>query len=82
MQVTRDDGLIDIDQAAALARVRRKTIPTWVQRGHLKVAGLGEKTGINGRVYVISLYRPEDVIAAEAKLRKAARRIIIPRTAD
>jgi len=46
------------------------TIRAWVARGHLAKAGLDER-GHN-------LYRPLDVARAEAKLRKAARRIILP----
>ena len=78
MQITRADGLIDIDQAAQLARVRTTTIRQWITRGHLRRAGLDYKTAGNGRTYQVSLFRPGDVTAAEAKLRKAARRIIIP----
>lgn len=73
VQVTRDDGLIGTSAAAALARVKPGTIYVWVSRGHLAKAGLDE----HGR----SLYRPEDVIRAERKLRPAARRIILPRAA-
>jgi hypothetical protein len=81
VQVTRADGLIDIEQAAALARVRPKTIRSWVQRGHLAVAGLGERHSPNGRTYQRALFRPADVARAEAQTRQAARRIIIPREA-
>ena len=70
MQVTRADGYITTDQAAAMARVQVGTIRAWVARGHLAKAGLDER-GHN-------LYRPLDVARAEAKLRKAARRIILP----
>jgi hypothetical protein len=78
VQVTRDDGLIYKEQAAELARVRPKTIAVWVHRGHLPVAGIDTRTAANGQSYRVSLYRPIDVIRAEAKLRKAARRIILP----
>lgn len=81
MKVTRADGLVDAEQAAAHCRVRVRTIHQWVARGHLEKAGIGERRGRNGRVYEISLFRPADVIRAEAKLRKPARRIIIPRAA-
>jgi hypothetical protein len=78
VQVTRDDGLITVDQAAQLARVRPATIKVWVHRGHLAVAGIGDRTAPSGRVYRVSLYRPLDVLRAEQKTRKAARRIILP----
>lgn len=81
MQVTREDGLVDAEQAAAHCRVQVRTIHQWVARGHLQKAGIGERTGRNGRVYEISLFRPADVRRVEAKLRKPARRIIIPRAA-
>lgn len=81
MQVTRADGLIDAEQAAELARVRPITIHQWVARGHLEKAGIGERRGKTGRIYKISLFRPEDVRRTEARLRKPARRIIIPRAA-
>jgi DNA-binding transcriptional MerR regulator len=71
MLSTRDDGLITYDQAAQLARVRPGTIRQWVARGHLAKAGLDER----GRC----LFRPADVAATEKRLRKPARRIIIPR---
>lgn len=73
MLSTRDDGLITTSQAATLARVRPVTIRQWVSRGHLPKAGLDER-GHN-------LFRALDVMAAEQKLRKPARRIIIPRSA-
>jgi hypothetical protein len=76
--VTRADGLLYIDQAASLVRVRPKTIQAWVNRGHLERAGYGDRTGKNGRAYRVSLFRAADVRRAEAKLRPAARRIIIP----
>lgn len=78
MQVTREDGLIYAEQAAELARVRIKTIQAWVDRGHLARAGYGDRTGRNGRVYRVSLFRPVDVVRAEKATRKAARRIILP----
>jgi hypothetical protein len=78
MLVTRDDGLIDAEQAAAMCRVKVRTIHQWVARGHLEKAGIGERTGRNGRAYKISLFRPADVRRVEYKLRKPARRVIIP----
>jgi hypothetical protein len=81
VQVTRADGLVDAEQAAAHCRVTVRTIHQWVARGHLDKAGIGERIGRNGRAYPISLFRPADVIRAEAKLRGPARRIIIPRAA-
>jgi hypothetical protein len=77
MLSTRDDGLITADQAATLARVRPATIKVWVHRGHLATAGYGDRTS-NGRLYRVSLYRPLDVLRAEQKTRKKARRIILP----
>ena len=76
--VTRDDGLLYIEQAAALAKVRPGTIQAWVERGHLQRAGYDYRTGRNGRAYRVSLFRVSDVRQAEAKLRRPARRIIIP----
>ena len=70
---SRDDGLITVAEAAQLARVRPCTIRQWVARGQLAKAGIDER----GR----GLYRPVDVAATEKRLRKPARRIIIPRDA-
>jgi hypothetical protein len=81
VQVTRADGLVDAEQAAAHCRVQVRTIHQWVARGHLEKAGIGERVGSNGRAYQISLFRPADVRRIEALLRKPARRIIIPRAA-
>jgi DNA-binding transcriptional MerR regulator len=81
VQITRDDGLIDVEQAAELCRVQTRTVHQWVARGHLVKAGIGERRGRNGRAYQISLFRPADVRRAEVKLRKPARRIILPRGA-
>jgi predicted site-specific integrase-resolvase len=64
--ITRYDGLIDSDQAAALARVEPGVIRIWVHRNKLRVA-----KHENGR----NLFEPEDVAAAEfATHRKAGRR--------
>jgi len=81
MRITRADGLIDAEQAAAMCRVRQKTIHQWVARGHLAKAGIGERTGRNGRTYKVSLFDPAAVRAAELKLRGPARRIILTRAA-
>jgi hypothetical protein len=77
--VTRGDGLVDAEQAAALARVQAKTIHTWVARGHLVRRGVGMRHGGNGQSYRVSLFDPGDVIRVERQLRKSARRIILPR---
>jgi len=77
--VTRGDGLVDAEQAAALARVQAKTIHTWVARGHLVRRGVGTRTGGNGQTYRVSLFDPGDVIRVEKQLRKSARRIVLPR---
>lgn len=73
MLSTRDDGYITGAQAATLARVKPGTIRQWVARGHLTRVGLDER-GHN-------LYDPAAVRRTEAKLRAAARRIILPRVA-
>ena len=78
MQVTRGDGLVDAQQAAAMCRVTVRAIHKWVERGHLSKAGIGTRRGTNGRLYDITLFRPADVRHAEAELRPAARRIILP----
>jgi hypothetical protein len=78
MQITRGDGLIDAEQAAAMCRVKVRTIHQWVARGHLEKAGIGERVGKNGRAYEISLFRLTDVRQTELRLRKPARRVIIP----
>jgi hypothetical protein len=77
MRITRADGLIDAEQAAMMCRVRLRTIHQWVARGHLAKAGIGERTGSNGRVYQISLFDPAEVRRTERKLRKDARRIFL-----
>jgi hypothetical protein len=81
MIVTRDDGLIDAEQAARMCKVRPATIHQWVARGHLAKAGIGERTADNGRVYKVSLFDPAEVRRVEARLRKPARRIIITQVA-
>jgi MerR HTH family regulatory protein len=48
-------------EAAQLVGVKPATIRKWVQRGHLTARGLDEKNR--------PMYHPDDVIAAEAKVR-------------
>jgi DNA-binding transcriptional MerR regulator len=71
MRITRDDGLVDIHQAAQLCQVKEGTIRQWVNRGHLPKAGLDER----GR----SLFDPVALQRAEYKTRARARRIVLPR---
>lgn len=73
LRITRADGLITTDQAAALAKVKPGTIRQWVARGKLPKAGLDEQ----GR----SLFEPRAVALAEVATRERARRIILARTA-
>jgi hypothetical protein len=77
MQVTRDDGLLWPEQAAALARVRPATIRSWVRRGILDVAGIDSRSGRSGP-HAANLFRPLDVARAELLTRKGARRVILP----
>lgn len=69
MRITREDGLLDTEQAALLCHVQVGTIRQWVARGHLDKAGLDEK----GR----SLFDPVALQVAEFKTRKRARRVIV-----
>jgi DNA-binding transcriptional MerR regulator len=62
MLATRWHGLVPTAEAAELVGVKPATIRKWVQRGHLTARGLDEKNR--------PLYHPDDVIAAEAKVRQ------------
>lgn len=69
VRITRDDGLVDTQQAAQLCGVQVGTIRQWVARGHLDKAGLDEK----GR----SLFDPVALQKAEYHTRQRARRITV-----
>ena len=61
MLITRGDGLVTSVQAGQIVRVKPATIRKWVERGHLKPRGLDERGH--------PLYHPDDVAAAEKKVR-------------
>jgi len=61
------DDLINAEMAAHVAGVTVETIWQWKRRGHITPAGLDE--------YGRPLYTGIDVLRAEAKTRKAARRV-------
>jgi predicted site-specific integrase-resolvase len=73
MRITRDDGLVDAEQAAQLCGVKPGTIRQWVHRGLLKKAGLDER----GR----SLFDPVALQKAEYATRERARRVVFRRVA-
>jgi DNA-binding transcriptional MerR regulator len=73
LRITRDDGLLDIRQAAELCGVKPGTVRQWVNRGHLAKAGLDE----HGR----SLFDPVALARAEHATRERARRVIHIRAA-
>jgi DNA-binding transcriptional MerR regulator len=62
MLITRGDGLVNTEQAAQIARRKPATIRSWRHRGWLTRRGLDE----NGR----PLYHPDDVAAAEKRVRE------------
>jgi len=59
--ITRWDGLLPTADAAALVGVKPGTIRVWVHRGYLEARGLDERGH--------PLYREEDVVAAEKRVR-------------
>jgi len=64
MLTTRDDGLLPTADAARLVGVKPPTIRKWVERGRLAPRGLDERGH--------PLYHPDDVIAAELRVRNNA----------
>lgn len=78
MFITRDDGLIDRDQAAELAHVTPDAISVWATRGYTEetTGEDGQKTRVRRKLPVAlyegrkPLYRPADVIRAERATRK------------
>lgn len=81
MLITRDDGLIDRDQAAALARVTPDAVTMWATRGYIAVIG-GEKVRVHLPVAMREgrkpLYDPVEVQKAEYATRKRGRRDTFP----
>jgi hypothetical protein len=82
--ITRDDGLIDRDQAAALAGVTPDAVTMWATRGYVATLG-GEKVRMHlpvarreGRK---PLYDPVEVQKAEYATRKRGRRDFLPAAA-
>lgn len=61
MLITRGDGYVTVAQAAQMVRRKPATIRSWVNRGHLAKCGLDEHDR--------SLFRPDDVAAAEKTVR-------------
>jgi hypothetical protein len=80
--ITRDDGLIDRDQAAALARVTPDAVTIWATRGYWTrdksahcVLPVAKREGRK------PLYDPVEVQKAEWHTRKRGRRDFLPAAA-
>lgn len=77
MRITRWDGLIDRDQAAALARVTPDAVTIWATRGYIVTIN-GEKERrylpVAKREGRKPLYSPVEVQKAEVATRKRGRR--------
>ena len=76
LRITRWDGLIDVEQAAALCGVKPVTIRAWISRGY------GPKTArrkllVAKREGRLILLDPIEVAKADHATRKAARRATI-----
>ena len=82
MQITRDDGLIDRDQAAALSGVTPDAVTIWATRGYWTrdksahfVLPVAKREGRK------PLYDPVEVQKAEYHTRKRGRRDFLPAAA-
>lgn len=84
MRITRDDGLIDRDQAAELCGVSPDTITVWSTRGYVVTVTVnGTKHSERRRLAVAKrdgrrpLYQPVEVAKADNATRQRARRVVV-----
>lgn len=79
LRITRADGLVYRDQAAALCGVCPDQITMWSSRGYRNpVTGEWEYLPVAGRDGRRPLYDPVDLARAEHATAKRARRLIDP----
>jgi phage antirepressor YoqD-like protein len=79
LRITRDDGLIDVEQAATLCGVKEVTIRNWINRGYGPKDEDGNRRRLpvgkreNGLIYL----NPVEVAKADHATAERARRIVI-----
>lgn len=81
MRITRGDGLIDRDQAAALSGVTPDAVTIWATRGYMAATASGRERRylpVAKREGRRPLYDPVEVQKAEYATRKRGRRSARP----